>query len=96
MHNSWDGRQIRDQGHENLSFFDEPAINERMDELDKETDPAKAATAWAELDKQIMEEYAPAVPLTYFGSYSLSGSKVGGIYLSTAANLPALRNAHVK
>lgn len=91
----FDGRQIREGGR-NLSFFNEPAVNDRIDQLIAETDQSKAVDGWGKLDREIMEKYAPVVPLTSFRSFTLSGSRVGGIYLSLEVGLPLLRNAYVK
>jgi peptide/nickel transport system substrate-binding protein len=91
----FDGRQIREGG-ENLSQFDAPDVEARIDELTAEPDRARAVAGWAQLDQEIMLKHAPVVPLTYIRSYTLSGSRVGGISLSRTLNLPTLRDAFVR
>lgn len=90
---------LRDQfapdGTDNLANFDVPAVTERMAHLATETG-AQAVADWARLDHDIMADQAPVVPLTYIRSYTLSGSRVGGISLSRTTNLPSLRDAYVR
>jgi peptide/nickel transport system substrate-binding protein len=95
LREQFDGRQIRGGGF-NLSFLDEPVVNDRIDQLLAETDQGEAVDGWAKLDREIMEKHAPVVPLRYARSFTLSGSRVGGIYLGLAVGLPSLRNAYVK
>jgi peptide/nickel transport system substrate-binding protein len=90
----FDGRQIREGG-ENLSQLEAPDVEARIDELTAEPDRAGAVQGWAQLDQEIMLKHAPVVPLTYIRSYTLSGSRVGGISLSRTLNLPSLRDAFV-
>ncbi len=95
LREQFDGRQIR-QGGFNLSLFGEPAVDDRIDQLLAQTDQGAAIDGWAKLDREIMEKHAPVVPLRYARSFTLSGSRVAGIYLGLAVGLPSLRNAYVK
>jgi peptide/nickel transport system substrate-binding protein len=96
LRDQFDGRQIRDQGSDNFSFLNDPAINTRMDELTAQTDRAKAVAGWGQLDRQLMEKDAPVVPLAYIRCDTLSGSRVGGIFVNLRAGLPSLRDVYVK
>ncbi len=91
-----DGRGITDAGNQDCAYFNNPEVNSRIDQIMKETDLVKAGSEWGALDKQIMEQYAPIVPLTYERWFSMVGSRVGGTYLSPAYGLPALNNVYVK
>lgn len=71
----FDGRFIAPQGNTNVSQLDDPAINKRIDEINKMTDPDQAAEAWGDLDEMIMER-APAVPLMFDNRSALVGSNV--------------------
>ncbi|MGK5529942.1 ABC transporter substrate-binding protein [Streptomyces sp. URMC 129] len=73
----FDGRQIQD-GASNYSHFDSEEVNAEIDRIRGITDPAEAATAWFELNKTILEEHLPAVPLYYYKQNILHGSLVGG------------------
>lgn len=66
-----------------------------MDDLLPEPDRSKATAGWAQLDEDIMRQYAPVVPLTAIRSYTLSGSRVRGVFLSHTLNLPSLRDAYL-
>jgi peptide/nickel transport system substrate-binding protein len=95
LRQQFDGRQIRDQGGENLSFMDVPDLNAQIDRLLAEPDRDRAVAGWARLDQEIMRRHAPVVPLTAIRSYTLSGSRVHGIFLSRTLNLPSLLDAYV-
>jgi len=47
----------------NFGFYDNPAVNSAIDAAAQERDAAKAATMWAAVDKQIMQD-APIFPIT--------------------------------
>ncbi|WP_405058221.1 ABC transporter substrate-binding protein [Kribbella sp. NBC_01505] len=64
----------------NLSRYSNPAVDTAIEAATAEPDRAKAATAWAALDKQIMND-APIVPLLYARNAFLHGSKVAEFYL---------------
>ena len=91
-----DGRTIAPAGNMNLSYLDAPEMNARMDEISLVTDLAASGAQWAALDREIMERHAPIVPLTYERSFSLTGSRVGGAFLSSRYGATSLLNVFVK
>ena len=92
----FDGRAIAPAGNQNFSYVNMPDINARMDSVSKVTDLVAAGTQWAGLDREIMTEYAPIVPLTYERAFYLVGTRVGGAYLSPSHGLPGLTSLFVK
>jgi peptide/nickel transport system substrate-binding protein len=70
-------------------------VNDRIAELETES-ANKAATGWAALDKEIMTKYAPVVPVSYQKNYSLVGTNVGGVLLSSFVGAPVYYNAYLK
>jgi peptide/nickel transport system substrate-binding protein len=70
------GSGIAPRGNVNTSYFNEPTINKKLDDLKVELDRAKAATAYGELDQEIMTNYAPKIPLYYAKAFNMRGSKV--------------------
>ncbi|MDQ6873889.1 MAG: ABC transporter substrate-binding protein, partial [Actinomycetota bacterium] len=76
----FDGRQIKPQGNNDISMFNDPTLNAEMDRINAITDIKKQAPEWGKLDKKIMEQ-APIVPLIYNAGIQLHGSKVRGAYL---------------
>lgn len=79
----FEGSQIFDQGNSNIAQFDNEEVNTRMDEIRAMTDVDKANKAWGELDKQILES-APAVPLTWEKSVTVTGSNIANANLHIA------------
>jgi len=70
------GETIVPKGNQNYSYFNEPTINRKLDDLKVEPDRAKAATEYGELDQQIMTDYAPLIPTFYTKAFTMHGSKV--------------------
>ncbi|MFG2058214.1 ABC transporter substrate-binding protein [Micromonospora sp. NPDC048930] len=91
----YDGRAIKAENNSNTSYVNSDAINKEFDRV-LAMPAADQGPEWAKLDKRIMTELAPAVPLFVEQGYYLHGSKVGGIYLSSIFGYPALINAYVK
>ncbi len=79
----FDGRNIQPQGNNNVSQYNNDAVNARLDEISKMTDPNEAGKAYGDVDEQIMKD-APVVPLIYNRSLILRGSKVQGSYFMEA------------
>ncbi|WP_019434879.1 ABC transporter substrate-binding protein [Streptomyces sp. AA0539] len=73
----YDGRTIQD-GASNYSHINQDYINEEIDRILLLSDADEAATAWFELQKRILEEDLPAVPLFYYKQNILHGSRIGG------------------
>jgi peptide/nickel transport system substrate-binding protein len=90
------GSSIQEEGNNNISYFDNADVNKELDRLAAEPDVAKAAEGYMALDEKIMKDYAPLVPMYYDHSFSLHGSKIGGLYLSTTWGSPSLQNIWVK
>jgi peptide/nickel transport system substrate-binding protein len=78
----FNGKNIVAKGNQNTCYFNNPDINQKLDNLQKEPDRALAATKYGELDKEIMEKYAPTIPNFLQRGYLLHGSKVGGGFIS--------------
>jgi len=92
----WDGRTIRDANNQNYMYWNNDEVNKEFDRINALPDPAAAAKAWAALDKKIMTEFAPCVPLTFDRDYLLHGSKVGGLFESDVLGTVAFVNVHLK
>jgi peptide/nickel transport system substrate-binding protein len=70
------GEGIVAKGNTNVSYFNQPTINKKLDDLKAEPDRAKAAIGYGDLDQQIMTDYAPLIPVFYNKAFNLRGSKV--------------------
>lgn len=92
----WDGRNIKDANNNNYQYFNSPEVSAEMDRIATIADPAEAAKAWGALDKKIMTEYAPMVPLYHDRDYLIHGSKVGGMYDSDVLGTIGWINIHLK
>ncbi len=90
------GASIQAEGNVNVSLFDNAGVNAEIDRLASEPDVAKAAEGYMALDEKIMKEFAPLIPIYYDHSFSLAGSKIGGLYLSGTWGSPSLQNVWVK
>ncbi|HEX6682243.1 MAG TPA: ABC transporter substrate-binding protein [Candidatus Limnocylindrales bacterium] len=91
----FDGRTIKAEGNSNSSYFNDDALNKEFDRI-LAMDPAAQAPEWAKLDKKIMTDFAPAVPLFASVGYYLHGSKAGGLYISSVWGYPAFTDVFVK
>lgn len=78
----FDGRNIFEKGNSNLAQINDPAINDRIDEITAMTDVDEAKTAWGDLDEQIME-LSPVAPLVFSKGIFLPGENIAGYYPST-------------
>lgn len=90
------GPAIQPKGNNNWSYFDNAEVNAELDKLAAEPNVAKAAEGYMKLDEKVMKEFAPLVPVYYDHSFTLVGSKIGGVYLSTTWGSPSLQNVWVK
>jgi peptide/nickel transport system substrate-binding protein len=91
----FDGRNIAAQGNSTYPYFNSDAVNARIDTLQKES-ANKAAPGWAALDKTIMTDYAPVVPVWYDRAYQLHGSKLGNVKIGQSTGWPIYYNVYVK
>ncbi|MCP1428549.1 peptide/nickel transport system substrate-binding protein [Microbacterium foliorum] len=79
----FDGRNIFEKGNSNLAQINDPAINDRIDEITAMTDVDEAKTAWGDLDEQIMG-LSPVAPLVFSKGIFLPGENIAGYYPSTS------------
>ncbi|WKU08323.1 ABC transporter substrate-binding protein [Micromonospora sp. HUAS LYJ1] len=91
----YDGRTIKAEGNGNQAYFNDPAVNAEIDRI-QAMPPADQGPEWGKLDRRIMTEYAPVVPLFVDVAYTVHGSKVGGVFISSVFGYPSFVNAHVK
>jgi peptide/nickel transport system substrate-binding protein len=89
----WNGRYIKAKGNNNVSYLNDPALNKKLDDLEKLPADQVSEQAGA-LDKEMMEKYAPVVPNYYIGVFTLHGSKFGGSFLSPLFSNANLVNAY--
>jgi peptide/nickel transport system substrate-binding protein len=91
----FDGRAIKAEGNSDTSYMNDPTVNSEIDRI-LAMDPASQGPEWAKLDKKIMTDIAPAVPLYTDVAFYLTGSHLGGIYIDSVFGYPAFNNAFVK
>ncbi|MEU7977853.1 ABC transporter substrate-binding protein [Micromonospora sp. NPDC049081] len=91
----YDGRTIKAEGNSNQAYFNDPAVNAEIDRI-QAMPPADQGPEWGKLDRRIMTEYAPVVPLFVDVAYTVHGSKAGGVFISSVFGYPSFVNAHVK
>jgi len=63
----------------NYSGLDDTGINSAVETADAETDPAKAAADWKDIDKKVMSE-STMVPLSYARTLVYRGSRLTNVY----------------
>ncbi|WFE94671.1 ABC transporter substrate-binding protein [Micromonospora sp. WMMD987] len=91
----YDGRTIKAEGNSNQAYFNDPTVNAEIDRI-QAMPPADQGPEWGKLDRRIMTEYAPVVPLFVDVAYTVHGSKAGGVFISSVFGYPSFVNAHVK
>ncbi|MFF7726169.1 ABC transporter substrate-binding protein [Streptomyces sp. NPDC008001] len=89
------GDRLTARGNMNLSYFDDPEITAEIARLAQEPDRAAVAEGYAELDRRLMAEHAPVVPVYYKRQFTLFGPGVGGLFLSGQYFVPNLTRVHV-
>ncbi|MGQ7311077.1 ABC transporter substrate-binding protein [Microbacterium arabinogalactanolyticum] len=77
------GDQIREKGNYNGSMLNDPEINAKITDILAMTDTEKAATAWGDLDEQLMK-LSPIAPLVFQDGIFLPGKNIAGYHPSTA------------
>jgi peptide/nickel transport system substrate-binding protein len=77
-----DGSKIKDSGNNNYSYFDEPSINAKLKQYREMADRGAAAKLYGDLDQEIMEKFAPMVPLRYGRNFTIAGPNVGNTFLN--------------
>jgi peptide/nickel transport system substrate-binding protein len=91
----FDGRTIRAQGNQDLSYMNDPAVNAEIDRI-QGLKAKDAEAAWAALDEKIMKDVTPVVPLYYIGAYEMHGSRIAGTFLSDSYGHMTLNTIYVK
>ncbi|WBB81062.1 ABC transporter substrate-binding protein [Micromonospora sp. WMMD882] len=91
----YDGREIVDEGSNNLSYLNDPGVSAEIDRI-RQLPALEQDAAWMALDEKIMRDLAPVVPCYYDAAYELRGSKVGNAYLSDAFGAIQVNNIFVK
>lgn len=91
----FDGRGIRAEGNSNVSYMNNDAVNAEFDRI-LAMEPADQAPEWTKVDKRIMTEIAPAVPLYVDVAYYVHGSKAGGLFVESVFGNPSFVNVYVK
>jgi len=91
----FDGGLVNPNSVPNMSFLDEPEVNEEIDQILSIEDPEEAAAAWGELDELIMTEYYPAVIRYTGGAAMIRGSRVGGMTNDPTRGMPDFPNMFV-
>jgi len=92
----WNGSSIKATGNQNLSYFNEPAVNAKMDELRKNPDRGAVAKEYAKLDKELMEKYAVAIPTRNLRNFFMIGPNVGNTWPSPVFATFNVTNVYVK
>jgi peptide/nickel transport system substrate-binding protein len=78
------GPNILDKGNSNLAQLNDPAVNQKIEQIGAMTDLAAANKQWGDLDEQILK-LAPIVPLNVEQAVYLPGSNVAGLFASPGA-----------
>jgi peptide/nickel transport system substrate-binding protein len=92
----FDGRQyLANGGNFNTAHFNAPQVNAQIDEINKITDPARAAEKWGQLDAQISKQ-APFVPLYHLRQLRLFGKNVKNAFVSDWTGVYDLSQVSVK
>lgn len=79
----------------NMSFLDEPEVNDEIDRILGIEEPEEAAAAWGALDELIMTEYYPAVIRYTGGVAMIHGSRVGNMVNDATRGAPDFPNLFV-
>ncbi|MBB5871669.1 peptide/nickel transport system substrate-binding protein [Allocatelliglobosispora scoriae] len=90
-----DGSKIVAEGNNNYSYFAADDIIAKLKELRELTDRGAAAAQYGDLDKLIMEKYAPLIPLRYGRNFTIYGPQVGNTFLNQFSQFDVL-GAYVK
>ncbi|HEY3503523.1 MAG TPA: ABC transporter substrate-binding protein [Actinocatenispora sp.] len=89
-----DGRTIQANGNNVVSYYNDPAYNKKLDAAGN-VPAAEAGPKWAALDKEWAQN-ATTIPIYYSKSLSLTGSKVGGVELSTDLGTNVYTSTYLK
>src|SRR5437867_705942 len=73
------GQRTAAVNNDDLSLFDDPAINDRIERAMGTEDDSTRARLWREIDRAVMEQ-APVVPMSHVFESRLYGLWLGGWY----------------
>lgn len=90
-----DGAQIREEGNFNYSYFSDPEIEAKIEELRRVEDRGAVAAEYGELDELIMREHAPLIPAHHGRDFVLFGPRVGNAFVGPAWNNPSVEAVYV-
>jgi peptide/nickel transport system substrate-binding protein len=77
-----DGRKIQPNGgNNNTPELNDPAINSMIDQAVQETDPAKSAQLWKQIDKLVMDT-AAYVPIVFDKALNYRNPKTTNVYVA--------------
>jgi len=91
----YDGRTIRDTSNKDTAYFNADDVNKEIDRISA-LPAGEQGPAWMALDKKIMTDYAPVVPMYLSQAFFLHGSKVGGLFVSRTLGYPDFVSVFVK
>jgi len=91
----WGEDGLADEGGSNYSFFTAPEIEKRIDEIEA-MPVSEGLPLWAELDETIMKDYAPSIPISYSIGNWITGSDIGGLYISQDISTIDVRKLFLK
>ncbi len=90
----FDGRTVAPRGNNVYSYFNDDSINSEIDRISN-MDAASAAPEWSKLDKKIITDFSPVVPVIYVKNFELTGKKVNGVILSAVLGNVVFYNAYL-
>ena len=73
------GRRITATNNNDLSLFDDPDVNDRIERAMATADDSARARRWREVDERVMDQ-APVLPLVHIYESRLYGVRLGGWY----------------
>jgi len=76
-----DGRNILPSGNNNYAELNDPEINGLIDQAKAETDPAKAAQIWTNINHKVMDA-AVMVPFVYDKALNYRNPRVTNVYVT--------------
>jgi peptide/nickel transport system substrate-binding protein len=76
-----DGRQIKPSGNNNYAELNDPEINSLIDKAQAETDPAKAADIWAQINSKVMDT-ATQLPFVYDKALNYRNPKTTNVFVN--------------
>jgi len=79
----------------NKSFLNEPTVDAEMDRISA-LPSSQQPVEWAKMDKTLMTDYLPVIPIDYSKIAYLSGSKVGGTVMDSFAGGPDFTKLFIK